>query len=151
SGLFHHSGTRGAPSRRLHGLPGRDAGRGVPGRGDRPGRPRCLRQRGVWSRPMMATRITALVFAALLLSPPALAVAGLNQWTSNGPPGGSLSALAVDPMTPTTLYAGTLAGGVFRSVNAGSSWQPVNTGLTELFVRTLAIDPATPTTLYAGI
>jgi len=39
--------------------------------------------------------------------------AGINVWTSNGPGGGYVHALAVDPMTTSTLYAGTDGGGVF--------------------------------------
>jgi len=38
--------------------------------------------------------------------------AGTNVWTSNGLEGESINALAIDPVTPTTLYAGT-DGGVF--------------------------------------
>ena len=54
-------------------------------------------------------------------------------------------------MTPTTLYAGTAGGGVFKSTNGGGNWSAVNTGLTcYSSVYALAIDPATPTTLYAG-
>jgi photosystem II stability/assembly factor-like uncharacterized protein len=76
--------------------------------------------------------------------------AGINVWTSNGPEGGCIYALAIDPVTPTTLYAGTENGGVFKSTNGGGNWSPVNTGLTDTIVRALAIDPVTPTTLYAG-
>ena len=40
--------------------------------------------------------------------------AGDNVWTSNGPEGGTgVGALAIDPLTRTTLYAGTGSGGVF--------------------------------------
>ena len=39
--------------------------------------------------------------------------AGTNVWTSNGPEGGNINALAIDPATPATLYAGTYGGGVF--------------------------------------
>jgi hypothetical protein len=35
------------------------------------------------------------------------AQAGINEWTSNGPGAGVISAFAIDPVTPTTLYAGT--------------------------------------------
>ena len=31
-------------------------------------------------------------------------------------------ALAIDPMTPATLYAGTYGGGVFKSTNGGGDW-----------------------------
>src|SRR5262249_13152054 len=58
-------------------------------------------------------------------------------------------ALAIDPRTSSSLYAGT-SSGVFQSTDGGSSWTAVNTGLTDLFVLALAIDPLTPTTLYAG-
>jgi photosystem II stability/assembly factor-like uncharacterized protein len=64
--------------------------------------------------------------------------------------------LAIDPVTPTTLYAGTDGGGMFKSTNGGENWSALNTGidminsdLFQLFFA-LAIDPATPTTLYTG-
>jgi hypothetical protein len=62
----------------------------------------------------------------------------------------NVGALAIDPLTPTTLYAGTFSDGVFKSTNGGQSWSAINTGLDDLVVFTLAIDPQTPTTLYAG-
>src|SRR5262250_3185752 len=76
--------------------------------------------------------------------------AGNNVWTSFGPEGGRVYALALDPTTPTTLYAGTGGGGVFKSTTGGASWSAVNTGLTNTSVRALAIERLTPSTLYAG-
>ena len=70
--------------------------------------------------------------------------------TSNGLEGGTVYALAIDPATPSTLYAGTGGGGVFKSTNGGAAWSAVNTGLTSTVVNALAIDPVTPSTLYAG-
>src|SRR5207245_8778072 len=61
-----------------------------------------------------------------------------------------ISALAIDPQTPTTLYAGAWGDGVLKSTDGGANWSAVNTGLTNLSVVSLAIDPRTPTTLYAG-
>jgi hypothetical protein len=77
--------------------------------------------------------------------------AGVNVWTTHGPYGDPVSALAIDPRTPSTLYAGTAGGGVFQSTNSAGSWSPVNSGLTDMEVNALAIDPLTPSTLYAGI
>lgn len=62
--------------------------------------------------------------------------------------------LAIDPVTPTTLYAGTPSG-VYKSTDGGASWSAASSGLTDLAlpnpdVGVLAIDPATPATLYAG-
>src|SRR5262245_6001269 len=76
--------------------------------------------------------------------------AGVQVWVSNGPEGGIIITLAIDPVTPAVLYAGTYEG-VFKSTNGGGSWSAINTGLTDMGVEALAIDPATPTTLYAGI
>ncbi|WP_243626455.1 stalk domain-containing protein, partial [Candidatus Cryosericum septentrionale] len=53
-------------------------------------------------------------------------------------------------LTPTTLYAGTNGGGIFRSVDSGDHWTMLNTGLDFLGAYSLAIDPLTPTTLYAS-
>jgi photosystem II stability/assembly factor-like uncharacterized protein len=58
-----------------------------------------------------------------------------------------VSALAVDARTPHTIYAGTIAGGVFRSTDGGTSWS--QTGLTNLWVESLVVDLQTPSTVYA--
>ena len=85
-----------------------------------------------------------------------VASAGVNVWTTNGPAGGDIVALAIDPSNPTMLYAGTVNGGVFKSTNGGQTWSPANRGLGDPvygFVATvhdLAIDPSAPATLYAG-
>lgn len=66
---------------------------------------------------------------------------------------------ALDPTSPTTVYAGTAAytypgtwrsvrGGVFKSTDGGQSWKPLYDGNTSF--GSLLVDPATPTTLYAG-
>ncbi len=64
---------------------------------------------------------------------------------------GQVRTLAIDPDTPTTLYAGTLCSGVLKSLDGGDSWSAGNAGLTRSsYVYALAIDPTTPTTLYAA-
>src|SRR5437870_6352389 len=78
------------------------------------------------------------------------AAAQSGTWVSNGPEGGTIHALAIDPQTSSTLYAGTSGGGVFQSTDGGASWRAINTGLTIPYINALAIDPQTPTTLYAG-
>jgi uncharacterized protein (TIGR03437 family) len=59
--------------------------------------------------------------------------------------------LAVDPRSDDIVYAGTLEGGVFRTLDGGRSWGPLNRGLPVLDVRALAIDPSNPFVLYAGL
>ena len=97
--------------------------------------------------------LSVLVTAALALGPTLrLSAAGCTwcTWVALGPVGGDIRALAIDPHTPSTLYAGTEGGGVFQSRDAGATWRAVNAGLSNTTVLALAIDPQAPSTLYAG-
>jgi len=92
-----------------------------------------------------------VLLGALLVTSSMTAEGGIDSWTStNGPEGGWIRAVAIDPVTPATLYAVVYGGGVFKSTNGGGSWSSVNTGLTNRDVTTLAVDPLTPATLYVG-
>src|SRR5262245_5651597 len=93
-----------------------------------------------------------LLAALLWMSVARVVHAGNNVWTSLGPevPIG-VTGLAIDPLPPTTLYAGTDGRDVFKSTDGGSSWSALNTGSPYSTVAgVLAVDPRTPTTLYAG-
>ena len=90
--------------------------------------------------------VTGAILVSLILA--GRAGAGVNVWTSTGPEGGIVDAVAIDPLTPSTLYAA--AGfGVFKSTDGGGGWALANTGI-PTSVRALAVDPRTPTTLYAA-
>ena len=59
--------------------------------------------------------------------------------------------IAVDPVTPTTLYVGTCTyDGVWKSTDLGLNWNPVNTGFPSKSTRSVQIDPKDPNILYAG-
>jgi hypothetical protein len=88
---------------------------------------------------------------------------GGQNWKSIWDYGSSLqsdlNALAIDPVHPTTLYAGvgdagfyitpgSAGTGVFRSTDGGATWDI--TGLKDTAVTVLAIDPSDPSILYAG-
>jgi photosystem II stability/assembly factor-like uncharacterized protein len=75
---------------------------------------------------------------------------GRNVWTAIGPDGGFVTAVAVDPRHPATLYAGTSNGGLFKTTNGGRSWTSVHLGLGDFAVNALAIDPVNPKIVYAG-
>jgi hypothetical protein len=96
-------------------------------------------------------RMWLLLSVVLWVGGASMVQAGLDTWTSRGPEGVPVEALAIDPLTPTTLYAATRGFGVFKSTDGGASWSAANTGLPPFrFVQALALDPLTPTTLYAG-
>lgn len=91
-----------------------------------------------------------LLIGLLLLgsSAPLKAVAG--SWSSLGPDGGPVTALASPVGSPNVIYAGVF-GGVFKSVDGGATWKSASRGLDLMSaVGTLAIDPLHPSTLYAG-
>ena len=59
--------------------------------------------------------------------------------------------IAIDPVTPTTLYVSASRHGVFRSVNNGGSWKDINSELTRnQLCWEIAVDPKTPTTVYTA-
>lgn len=68
-----------------------------------------------------------------------------------GLPASDIAGLAFSP-DGRTLYASDLAsGGLFKSENAGETWQAFPTaGLVSTRILALAVDPATPGRLYAG-
>ncbi|MEO8430275.1 MAG: hypothetical protein ABI592_02120 [Acidobacteriota bacterium] len=78
------------------------------------------------------------------------ATAGINTWTTHGPAGDSIGALAIDPTTPSILYAFSNQG-LFKSTDSGSTWNFIHSDATpEASVRALAVDPARPGNLYAA-
>ena len=50
-------------------------------------------------------------------------------WTTNGPPGEDILSFAIDPITPTTIYAGAELGRIFKSTDGGVHWNLLDTGL----------------------
>ncbi len=73
-----------------------------------------------------------------------------ERWVqTNSTPPGKISVLAIDPVTPTTIYAGTNAG-VFKLIDGVNTWSAMNSGLTHRTVQALAINPANQSTIYAG-
>ena len=100
---------------------------------------------------MRRTAFALAILAAVCTRPLAPVVdARQGTWSLSGLAGQNVTDVAIDPLTPTTVYAAVLFGGVFKSTDAGGEWNPINNGLTTTRIRALAIDPQTPTTLYAG-
>jgi len=96
-------------------------------------RPRCI--------PFAAILGLALLAAAPLR-------AGVNRWTSIGPYGGGVTALAFSA-NGHTAWAGTKKLGVFRSSDNGRTWTAASRGLSGE-VLDLAASPAEPGRVYAA-
>lgn len=54
----------------------------------------------------------------------------------------AVTALAVDPLSPSTLYAGLISGGLFRSLDGGSTWISVGGIFSSSPVYSVVLGPA---------
>ena len=82
---------------------------------------------------------------------PAIASSGSSSsWVqTNGPQGGVINTIEVDPVNPKLIYAGG-AGGIYKSINAGERWDQLSHFLTTYgTVHNLIINPNSPNILYA--
>ena len=64
--------------------------------------------------------------------------------------GGSISAVAIDPQSPETVFAATTRAGLFKSTDGGGSWHSLTIPVSAAPIVSLAIAPADPQTVYAG-
>lgn len=86
--------------------------------------------------------------------------APLAAWTPLGPTpipisgtvaySGRVSAIAVHPTNPSIAYVGTAQGGLYRTLNGGTTWTPLMDGAATLAIGAVAIAPSDPTTVYVG-
>jgi hypothetical protein len=63
---------------------------------------------------------------------------------------GRVTAVVVDPTNPNNVYLGTAQGGVWRSLNAGTTWETIFDNADSLAIGALALAPSDPTKLYVG-
>lgn len=78
-----------------------------------------------------------------------------DPWKAIGPKnlGGRTIALAINPLDPTILLAGSASGGLWRSDTGGvgaTAWHYIETGFPVLGVGAIAIDPSDTATVYIG-
>jgi len=88
-----------------------------------------------------------------------------NSWTFLGPTNlavpyetyygitpinGRVNAVAFDPTTSQTIYAGGAQGGLWKSTDSGTTWTWLSSTWTQLAVNCIAIDPNNNQTIYVG-
>lgn len=75
-----------------------------------------------------------------------------NPWVPAGPTNipGRIPCLAVDPTDPATIYAGSAAGGVFKTTDFGSTWTPIFDSIANLSIGAITIHPTNPNIIYVG-
>ena len=74
------------------------------------------------------------------------------RWRSIGPfRGGRSDAVAGDPSRPLVYYFGAVNGGVWKTANAGHSWDNITDGKTDISsVGAISIAPSDPNVIYVG-
>lgn len=96
----------------------------------------------------------ALASAKSVAQSPAKTLAGVSNtpWTLEGPTniGGRINALAVDPNNASIRFAGTSAGGIFKTTNGGFSWDAIFDTSTHLAIGDITFEPGNSQVIYAG-
>jgi len=97
--------------------------------------------------------------------PQVITFPGPNTWTPIGPApsasfqfgsvSGRVTAIAVDPTNSNIVYVGGAQGGVWKTINGGTTWTPLTDSQVSLAIGAIGIDPnsCSPSpcsTIYAG-
>ena len=67
-----------------------------------------------------------------------------------GPVGNRISAVAGVPGDPNVYYAGSASGGIFKTADAGATWDPIFDGEPVASIGSLAVAPGDPNIVWAG-
>ncbi|MEI6125671.1 MAG: hypothetical protein WCQ99_03870 [Pseudomonadota bacterium] len=103
--------------------------------------------------------VSLLIFIGAVFLQTAAALASerenFSPWEDMGLYGGQILSLAVDPQSPSTVYAGAWGGdGLFISADRGMTWQPLPTASPGWFrnceISDIAVDPHASSTLWVA-
>ena len=88
----------------------------------------------------------------LALKKPTLKDGGLRSWISLGPgdTGGRIRSIAIHPNNPSIIFIGSVAGGIWRSFNGGSTWSMVDDFMPNLAITQIVFNPTNPNIMYAS-
>lgn len=83
--------------------------------------------------------------------PDAALLSGL-KFRSIGPAlmSGRIADIVIHPEKPNTWYVAVGSGGVWKTTNAGTTWQPVFDGQTSYSIGCITLDPSNPERVWVG-
>jgi photosystem II stability/assembly factor-like uncharacterized protein len=94
--------------------------------------------------------LCSLLWGGVLLPSPCLSASGPVGWLDMGLDGGQVYCVAIDPVDPTIMCAGTYYGdGFFKSTDGGAHWESVD-GFRNNSVLSIAFDPQDHATLWVA-
>jgi PKD repeat protein len=75
-----------------------------------------------------------------------------TNWTWLGPGniGGRIRAIVIHPTATNVMWCGGVDGGVWKTINSGTSWFPLNDFMGNLAIASLIMDPSDTNVFYAG-
>jgi hypothetical protein len=81
-------------------------------------------------------------------------IAGISPgaWTWIGPGniGGRTRAVAIHPVVTSTIFAGSVGGGMWKTTDSGVNWTVVDDFMTSLAISSIVFRPGDPSTMFAG-
>ncbi len=73
-------------------------------------------------------------------------------WLLEGPGniGGRFNVLKQHPTSANTIFAGAANGGIFKTTDGGTTWNPIFDDISYMSIGDIEIDPNSPNTMYVG-
>ncbi|MEJ2721501.1 MAG: glycosyl hydrolase, partial [bacterium] len=112
-----------------------------------------------------AARLFIVIVAAVLVTAPAAAreaneknvksdselASGLS-WRSIGPAlmSGRIGDIAVNPVDRSIWYVAVASGNVWKTVNSGTTWEPIFDGYGSYSIGCVTVDPNDPDVVWVG-
>jgi hypothetical protein len=75
---------------------------------------------------------------------------GAWRWLGPGNVGGRIRSLVINPSNPDIMLAGSVGGGIWKTMNGGAQWFAVDDFMAVLSVSSMVMDPTNSNTIYAG-
>ena len=110
-------------------------------------RSKAIRKMEESERQLAAKRGSLVSPDAAMWQPLGPAPIPVNSTTSYS---GRVSAIAVHPTNPNIVYVGTAQGGLYRTLDGGTTWTPLMDSALSLAIGAVAISPSDPTTVFVG-
>lgn len=71
-------------------------------------------------------------------------------WLGPGNVGGRVRPIVIHPTNPSIMWTGAVTGGVWKTLDGGASWLPLEDFLPAINIGCMAMHPSEPDTLYIG-